>query len=447
MSRLALRLTSLLSLLAFTIAAMGQGTPPTQGTPPPGQAAPLPAGATPLDAKTKEDVLAGLLDVMTTRTFVPGVDFSKWPEFVAKRKDDIDKVDTDVDFGRVMNNILKEFGVSHVRFRTPRAAQARQTGTQTGLGMAVKKVETGLEVTTVIPQGPAGQLGIQVGDVIKEVEHKPASEPSDIQVEVGKSIAVKVQTKGGDLKDLTLENKAFSTRRPETLTWIGDDAAVLKIWTFAQGYDPLNVANLIKEANTKAKYLVIDLRSNGGGAVSNLKQFLSLLIPDATPVGTFIGRSTVDEYAKGHTTGLTDPIAIAAWSTTKYKTNKRDVDPFTGKIAVLINRGSASASEICSAALKDCRDAILVGSNSAGAVLASTYRRLPGGFELQYPMQDYVTIKGERLEGHPRVPDLAIKPGDKDDAAQQAIDLMKKKTTEHANTGTKPIGHSGLRAA
>jgi carboxyl-terminal processing protease len=428
--------------MVLTFAAFGQDKPPVQ-TPPVAGAPKQPAGNA-IDAKTKEDVLAGLVDVVTKRAFVPGVDFSKWPNFVEKRKDDIDKADTDVAFARVMNNILRDFGVSHIRFRTPKAAQQRASGTTSGPGLSVKKVDAGLEVTTVAPQGPAGQLGIEVGDIIKEIEGKPATDPAVIQVEAGKSIAIKLEKKGGTTKDLTLEAKSFSTRRVETLTWIGDDAAVLRIWTFANGYDRKNIEGLINEANKKAKYLVIDLRSNGGGAVSNLNHFLSLLMPDATPVGTFVGRNVVDEYAKDHTTGLGDPVAIAAWNKVKYKTNKRDaVEPFTGKIAVLINRGSASASEICSAALKDCRDAVLVGSNSAGAVLASIYRQLPGGFELQFPVQDYVTIKGERLEGHPREPDLKLdrNPDGKDDAADKAIELLKKKTTEHANSGAKPTGH------
>jgi carboxyl-terminal processing protease len=409
---------------------------------------PTQAAGTALEKSTKEEVLKQLEEVVTKQCFVPGVEFGKWPEFLEKHREDVDKAETDVAFAREMNKVLRDFGVSHIRFRTPKAAEQRASGTTSGLGMQVKKVDAGLEVTAVAPQGPAAALGIAAGDVITEVEHKPATEPTAIQVEVGKTIALKLLKKGGETKELTLENKTFSNRRPETLTWIGDDAAVLKLYTFANGYDRKNVEALVKEANAKAKYLIVDLRSNGGGAVSNLNHFLSLLMPDSTPLGTFISRTTADEYAKTHTEGQNDPLKIAAWQTRKYKTNKRDVPPFAGKIAVLINRGSASASEIACAALKECRDAVVVGAKSAGAVLASVYKKLPGGFELQYPLQDYVTIKGVRLEANPREPDLVLErdPDGKDVAADKAIELIKKKAAEHSNSEA-PKGRGLLRAA
>jgi carboxyl-terminal processing protease len=82
------------------------------------------------------------------------------------------------------------------------------------------------------------------------------------------------------------------------------------------------------------------------------------------------------------------------------------VKPFTGKIAVLTNRGSASASEITTAALKEQVGAIQVGQRTAGAVLASTYGRLPEGWSLQYPVSDFVTGKGLRLESNPLAPDV-----------------------------------------
>jgi carboxyl-terminal processing protease len=98
--------------------------------------------------------------------------------------------------------------------------------------------------------------------------------------------------------------------------------------------------------------------------------------------------------------------------------------------------------------LKECRDAVVLGANSAGAVLASVYRKLAGGFELQYPLQDYVTIKGVRLEANPRVPDLVLErnPDGKDDAADKAIELLKKKASEHS-TSLGPKGHGLPKAA
>jgi carboxyl-terminal processing protease len=446
MLRSALRLKFLLGLLLVAAIGIAQTTPPPTQTPPQQEQT---AAVAPFDAARKAEILKGLEDIVTKRAFVPGVDFSMWPSFVEKKKTDIDKAESEADFTRVMNGILHDFGISHIRFRTPKAAESRTSGTTSGLGIQVKKVDAGLEVTAVLPAGPGGQVGLEAGDIIKEIEKKPASDPRAIQVEEGKTLSCTVLKKNGETKEITLENKRFSSRRPETLTWIADDAAVLKLYSFSNGYDRKNIERLVGEVNGKAKYLIIDLRSNGGGAVSNLNHFLSLLMPSDTPVGTFVSRSTMDAYQKEKQSKDADPIAIAAWAARKFKTNKRPVEPFTGKIAVLINRGSASASEIAAAALKDCRDAVLVGQRSMGAVLASVYGKLPGGFELQYPVQDYVTIKGVRLEGNPREPDLVLgrSADGKDDGPDKALELMKKREQEHSNTDSGKSGGGHKLAA
>ncbi len=388
-------------------------------------AQPAPVTALPaLEPAVKQAVLEQVEDVVTRIAFVPGVDFSKWPGFLQTHRADVDKAETDVAFARELNAVLKEFGVSHIHLSAPRAAQMRATGMRSGLGITVKKVDTGLEVTSVFPGSPAATSGLEAGDVIVEAGGKPASDTAAIRVDPGQKIDLTLKKKSGETKQVTVEAKAFSGRRPEALTWIGEDTAVLKLWTFSTGYDRKNVEALMKEIDAKAKFLVVDLRSNGGGAVVNLNHFLSMLMPNQTPIGTFISKSVADDYAKMKP-ATADPLTIAAWAPKKFKTNRREaVEPFTGKIAVLLNRGSASASEICAAALKESRGAAIVGSKSAGAVLASTYRQLPGGFELQYPFEDYVTIKGTRLEGHPLEPDVAVEVTD--DVVQKAIDFLKK---------------------
>jgi carboxyl-terminal processing protease len=382
----------------------------------------------PITPEARESVLKGLETVVTTKCFVPGVDFSQWPKFLESHRAEIDKAETDVAFSREVNKALHDFGVSHIRLNTPKSATSRQRNMTSGLGMQVKRVDGGLEVTTVYPMGPAGQVGIQVGDLIKQADGKEA-DLSAVRVEPGKKVTFSVLKKDGTTKDVVLENKEFENRRPEQLTWLDSEAAVLRLFTFSKGYDRKNVETLIKEVeDKKGKYLIIDLRRNGGGLVSNLNHFLSLLAPNDTEVGTFISRATADKFAKEKSSPSNDPLEIAKWDPIKFKTKLRTVEPFTGKIAVLVDRGSASASEICCAALQETRGAKIVGSKSMGAVLASVYGKLPEGFELQYPVSDYVTIKGVRLEGNPRVPDLEVgrSADGKDEAPAKALELLKK---------------------
>ena len=122
--------------------------------------------------------------------------------------------------------------------------------------------------------------------MIVEVDGKTPENANVIDGEEGKEISLKVKQEAGEPKEVKITRARISTVRPETLTWAGDDAAVLRIYTFSAGYNRKNVEDLIKQANEKGKYLVLDLRSNGGGAVNNLQHLLSLLLPPDTVLCT-----------------------------------------------------------------------------------------------------------------------------------------------------------------
>jgi carboxyl-terminal processing protease len=81
---------------------------------------------------------------------------------------------------------------------------------------------------------------------------------------------------------------------------------------------------------------------------------------------------------------------------------------YAGRVVVLIGPGSASASEIFAHVLQQQKRATVVGRRSAGAVIVSRFYRLPGGGRLQVPIQDYVGVDGQRLEGRGVTPDVVV---------------------------------------
>lgn len=89
-------------------------------------------------------------------------------------------------------------------------------------------------------------------------------------------------------------------------------------------------------------------------------------------------------------------------------TDGRIVKPFAGPLAILVDPLSASTSEIFAAGLQDLGRAVVIGQTSAGAALPSVAVRLPNGDVLQYAMADFVTPKGNPVEGRGVVPDLAV---------------------------------------
>ena len=388
------------------------------------------AWAQPVATEAKAELLAAIDKIVMERAFVPMVDLKAWPAHFEKHKEAIDKAEDQGDFVREVNRALREFGFSHIRFRTPTAVEARRRTSVIGVGLTARSEKEGLVVVSVTPKSPAEEMGIKAGQTIVEVDGKLPDNPATLTGDEGTEIKLKIKDEGGETKEITLKRQRFSVFRPDTLSWVDGESAVLRVQSFSRGYDQKAIETLMTEA-AKAKYLVLDLRSNGGGAVNNLQHLLSLLMPADTVIGTFINRSTFDGYSKAKPGQSGTVVEIAAWTDRKYKTSKKAVEPFAGKVAVLINRGSASASEICASALRENLGSPLVGGNSAGAVLASVYGRLPQGYEIQYPISDYVTAKGTRLEANPLKPDAEASAtkteAGKDPGVEKALELLRAK--------------------
>lgn len=422
------RFRALFSALALSCLVMGAGaqtTPPT--TPPPAVTAPAPTPAV-LTKEQKDEILKSLEEVVTKQAFVPGVDLTKWPEFVEKQRESLDKAETENAFTRSVNGALRNFGISHIRFSPPRASTMRRRTTMIGIGVLTRTTNSGLVVTYIFPKSPAETAGIKNGETITLVDGKLPNTPLALQGDNGTEASLKIKGADGTERELKLKREPHSLARPDTLTWKGDDAAVLKIHSFTRGYERKEIERMLSEAS-KAKYLVLDLRSNGGGAVNNLNHLLSQLLPEDAEIGTFVSRTTSERYARDHEGKVeADPIVLAKATTNKFKTRKAATSPFPGKIAVLVNRGSASASEICAAALREHLKSPVIGVSSAGAVLASVYRRLPHGYEIQYPISDYVTRDGIRLEKNPILPDVEITEPvteERDPGVEKALEKLK----------------------
>lgn len=226
--------------------------------------------------------------------------------------------------------------------------------------------------------------------------------------------------------ELAAQRGPDSGRATSELSWLQDGTAIVRIRTFGAEYRRDEVDKVFESAS-KAPRLILDLRSNGGGLVGNLQHLMGYLLPSGSVMGTFVTRRTAMAYENATGGDATDLAAVAEWSRGKLRVRARADAAFEGKVAVLVNRGTGSASEMAAAALRDVLGAPVIGTPTAGAVLGSTYSTLPHGFRLQYPAQDYVTAKGLRLEGHPLVPDAEVRArgfGEKDPVVDRARDLL-----------------------
>lgn len=391
--------------------------------------------------ESKADVLAKLERTLTSAAFVPGVDFKQWPERVKERQDKIDAAKTVTDFTSEMNSIISNYGFSHIVLFPPSYGVARTTQQRAGIGIRIELEKEGIRVTDIFPESPAAEIGLQAGDLIIESDGKPTRAVSDLAGVEGQESNI-TYMRGTEKRSVKVTRRLYKTVIPETVTWKGD-VAIVKIPTFDQGYNYDNIDTIMTEVNERAKGVVLDLRGNGGGRVINLQHLASYFLDKETqPMGTFIGRPQVMAFEAKN--GPSKDLAWIAASTpdnqrTRATKNKSDI-LLKIPVSVLIDGGSGSASEIMAAALREQLNSKIYGRKSAGAVLASVIINLKdqSEFWVQFPLTDYITIHGNRLEGNGIVPDVETKPrvfGQPDQAAELAVSQMKVKSLRELLAG------------
>lgn len=364
----------------------------------------LVAHAQAIDSLQKQQVLESLIETLKTHAYVPGVDFSKVSDYLKAQEKPIDRAQNQEEFREAIAQGLRSFGLSHIVLFTPRMVESRRENKAVGIGIYPAKDKDGFLITRVLPGGPAANAGLEAGDVILTVDDKEPATLNQLLGAEGTTVDLVVRKYSGEKVELHITRRKFSTVRPATLTWIDKSISILAVPTFDTTYDRLQIERLVRESN-KGSAVIIDLRNNPGGAIANLNHLAGLFLSPGTVLGSYVTKRSANEYQQENPGMPLDPIAIADWTKAKIRTSRNPAVQFKGKVVLMMNGLSGSASEIFGAAMREQLGAPIVGKKSAGAVLVSVISSLPHGFMIQYPISDYITLKGVRLEGHGITPD------------------------------------------
>lgn len=395
-----------------------------------------------VDEETKQAVTDELGQILARRAYVGGVTFGEWPRHLEHHRDEIDAARTAPRFARALNEALSEFGISHVRVMV---AGEDSAPTPSGLGIAARPAPGGLRVLGIDAGSAASGAAIGAGDIITSVNGAKPEGPEALAGPEGQEVTLKVRRLNGEVVELKLtrgkaapgpstpadgpSRKGRNEDEPPAakLRLVGDNIGLIRIDSFS-AYDEDEVASFFEQA-MECNGLIIDVRGNGGGRLSNLQHLLSFLLIEGTPIGVAVSNELAARYVEETGGDPSDVQAVAAWSTTKIRVPPNPIRPFPGRVAVLVDDNSGSASEMCAAALSELKNAAIVGRTSAGALLVSRYMDLPGPFKVQVPVSDYVTIKGFRPEGKGVEPDVKTprprRGRDGDSDVSTAADLLR----------------------
>lgn len=355
-------------------------------------------------------------------------DYGSFKSFVDAIKE---KYYFDIDYEKMNTEIKKaifsSLGDPYTQYMTEKdmkELQKTSTGKFIGIGVQVSVNENG-EVVVVAPikGGPSQKAGIQAEDIIVKVndeEVKKNDLESTIKLmrgneEVGSEVKVTVK-RIVDSKEKILD---FTVKREEITTesviskLLDNGTLYVQITNFAEktGAD---FEKAVDDGISKgAKSLIIDLRNNPGGLLTSVKQVADKLLPESTIM------KIVD--SKG----------------------KETIEKATGKgidipIVVLINKGSASASEVLSVALHDNKKARLVGEKSFGkGIIQSIFPINNGGKTegIKMTVAEYFGPNGTKIHKVGLEPDykveqknyskIGIEHLDSDSQLKKAIELLK----------------------
>jgi carboxyl-terminal processing protease len=315
----------------------------------------------------------------------------------------------------MVDELRKEYDDRFSHYFDPkeyRQFQKNLSGDFKGVGLSIHGVPEGLEVTTVFEDSPAEGAGIDVGDVILAADGKslagipPEVATAKIKGKVGTEVELRVKPVGGGKpEDIEVERAkiAFPAAQGRIEKVDGRKVAYVAYSSFDAGAHAELRAEIDRLYREGAEGLILDLRGNGGGRLDEAIASSSLFVEDGTIVTTR-GRATGEEI---------------------YDAQGDALDP--RPMVVLINRGTASASEILAAALSDYGLATLVGETTFGKGTVQESVPLPDGSAINLTVAEYFTSEDVSIAHKGIPPDVEVSEdleNENDEGLDKALEVL-----------------------
>jgi carboxyl-terminal processing protease len=310
----------------------------------------------------------------------------------------VDEVDEDKIYEDAIKGMLNGLD-PHSDFLKPKEQKdlmEHSSGKFGGIGIVINKKDDFIEIISPIDDTPGYRAGLKSGDTIIKIDdtiiRKMSLEDSVdmMRGEPGTKVRLTISRKNKSPFEVKIIRDTITVISAKGYL-LEKDLGYIRISNFASPTKNLILKELnrLKEENEgKLKSIIIDLRNNPGGLISS-----SVDISDI-----FIDGKKLAVYTKGRTKD----------SYSEYFTSKGDLTD-GAKIVVLVNEGSASASEIVAGAMQDHGRAVIVGTTTFGKGSVQSVIPLKGGYGIKLTIARYYTPNGRSIQNKGIEPDVVLK--------------------------------------
>ena len=276
----------------------------------------------------------------------------------------------------------------------------RTSGEYSGIGITMDARDNRVRIAQPMKGTPAGEAGLLADDVILKVDGKPIYTSDEaaslIRGPAGTQVTLTI-LRGTETFDVTLTRREISIPATE-YSMMDGNVGYIHLLSFNE-HSAAETSKALQDLRSRgAKAIILDLRYNGGGYVDQCRQIAELFVPKGV-LTTLKYKAQPDEVYETKGQGLGLPLFV------------------------LVNKGTASASEILAGAIQDRKSGTLIGDTTFGKGLVQGAFFFKDGSVIKLTTAEYLTPSGRAISGLGLTPDVAVS-GDEAQMAK-ALDMAK----------------------
>lgn len=363
-----------------------------------------------VQAATPDELYDYAWKLISKKYVDPTNNYQDWNKWRYKYKN---KLQTFDDCYVAIDTMLASLNDPYTRFLDEKEFNEETTsirGSLKGIGTQIGIRDGQLVIIAPIENSPAELAGLKADDYILEIDGKSTKgitvEKAADRIRGEKGTTVSLLIKRGNAEPKLyvivrdeIEIKSVSTKMPIE-TPMPEDIQYVRLSSFLSQNASNEIQTILRNCGDK-KGIILDLRSNPGGLLINAITISDMFLKGGVIVST-VDRDRYKDTTRATFTNITDKPLV-----------------------ILINKGSASASEILSGALKDNNRAVIVGEQSYGKGLVQEINKLPNGTGMNVTIQRYLTPNGTDINKKGITPDVVIELTEEQALAKDDVQLKR----------------------